>query len=77
MASGTASSAEGLIRRARLRLGLTQAELAARVGVGFRSVSEAELVRNPTIATLERYGKAMGLELQVYYTGDHGRTVID
>jgi transcriptional regulator with XRE-family HTH domain len=70
-------SAEGLIRRARLALGFTQAELAGKAGVGTSSVSDAELTGNPSIAVLERYGRAMGLELQVFYTGDHGRTVID
>jgi ribosome-binding protein aMBF1 (putative translation factor) len=68
-------SAEGLIRRARAFRGLRQKELAELLDVGKSTVSAAESIRNPSCAQLERYGKAMGLELRVFYLAEDGRLI--
>lgn len=57
-----------LIRRAREEAGLTQAELAKKLGVTYQAVQKWERSgTNPTVATLERILLALGkrLELQV------------
>jgi len=66
---------EGLIRRARTHLGLTQAQLASTVGVHVATVSDAELSRNPSVRQLARYGQAMGLELRVFYLTKDGQII--
>jgi transcriptional regulator with XRE-family HTH domain len=49
------------IRKARLKAGLTQEELAFRAGVSRQYVSLLELdEKSPTVAVLIRLGKAMG-----------------
>ena len=57
-----------LIRRAREEAGLTQAELAEKLGVTYQAVQKWERSgTNPTVATLERILLALGkrLELEV------------
>ena len=70
-------STEGLIRRARQHAGLTQDQLAARLGIasGGRAVSDAERSGNPTVGLLARYGAAMGLELAVYFITPDGDSI--
>jgi transcriptional regulator with XRE-family HTH domain len=60
------SRAASMIREARLRSGLTQAELAARLGVSQSAVSKLERERsNPTVETLDRLLRATGHRLQM------------
>ena len=69
-------SAEGLIRRARQHAGLSQRELAARMGLlEARTVSDAERAANPTVKQLAKYGAAMGLELAVYFITPDGNSI--
>lgn len=61
-----AESAQGLLRRARSRAGLSQAELAARAGVAQSVISAYEAGRRqPALATLARLIEAAGYELVV------------
>lgn len=51
----------GRIRGARLRLGLTQEELAKQAGLNVRTVRNAELgARSPSRLTLRRLGAVLG-----------------
>jgi transcriptional regulator with XRE-family HTH domain len=63
---------EGLIRQARKARGLSQTQLAARLGVAPQTVSQMELTAAPTIALLARYGAAMGYRLQVRFVNETG-----
>lgn len=55
-----------LVKSARLRAGLTQAELAARAGVTQPVVSRAEAPgANPRVATLDRLLRAAGARLEL------------
>jgi len=55
-----------LIREARRRAGLTQAELAQRVGTSQPAIARYERARSmPDIATLHRIAWACGLELHL------------
>ncbi len=61
-----ASSGGVLLRAARRRSGLTQAELAARAGVPRTMISAYERgVRDATLLTLERMVRAAGFVLEV------------
>jgi uncharacterized protein len=61
-----AESAQGLLRRARLRAGLSQAELAARAGVAQSVISAYEADRRqPALSTLARLIEAAGYDLVV------------
>lgn len=61
-----AESAQGLLRRARSRAGLSQAELAARAGMAQSVISAYEAGRRqPALATLARLIEAAGYELVV------------
>jgi transcriptional regulator with XRE-family HTH domain len=56
---------DGLTAR-RLRLGLTQKELAARMGTRQSAVSDLESGRHtPTLGTLDRWTRSLGLRLLV------------
>jgi transcriptional regulator with XRE-family HTH domain len=56
----------GMLRAARVELGLDQAELAARAATTQTYVSRVERgVTEPSLSTLERLFHAMGLRLQV------------
>ena len=69
-------SVDGLLRRAREHQHLTQDQLAGRLGlVAGRVISDAERAANPTVGLLARYGKAMGLELAVYFITPDGNTI--
>jgi transcriptional regulator with XRE-family HTH domain len=57
--------AAGLVRLARSKSGLTQAELAERAGVSQQTVSAYETGRmDPTVTTLLKLVEAAGLELR-------------
>jgi uncharacterized protein len=61
-----AESAQGLLRRARFRAGLSQAELAARAGVAQSVISAYEAGRRqPALSTLARLIEAAGYDLVV------------
>ncbi len=85
MRSDTAAAAGALLRDARCRCGLTQAELARRAGVTQSVVSAYESgARQPSLPTLARLVAATGLELAVDLrtpvgaplTGPLGRRVV-
>lgn len=55
-----------LIREARERAGITQAELARRIGTSQPAIARYERARTmPDLATLQRIVEACGLELRV------------
>ena len=63
------STAAALIRNTRLGLGLTQTQLAQRLGVKQSVVARLERTgSNPTLATVERALQAMGRQLQLEAT---------
>lgn len=54
------------LRWARQEAGLTQAELAARIGVSQQQIAKLERPgANPSIATLEKLAKALGVRLEL------------
>jgi len=60
------SRAAAIIREARQQTGLSQAELAARLGVSQSAISKLEREgSNPTIATLDRVLRATGHRMQL------------
>jgi transcriptional regulator with XRE-family HTH domain len=62
------------VRRLRIAAGLSQAELAERMGVDRAYVSGLELGRrNPTIVTLWHIAKALGVKLRVFFDEDKPR----
>lgn len=68
-----------LIREARLRAGLTQAELAARVGKAPSVISRWEQGgAKPSLETVVEVIRAAGLEPTIWLSGadDHDRTLI-
>ena len=67
---------EDLLWRAREALGLTQGQVAKAAGVSVSSVSDAELAgMNASLRRLDRYGRAMGLELIVAYRRPDGQLI--
>ena len=61
------STAAALLQLARLKAGLTQAELAERAGVPPTMISAYERdQRQPTLATLARLLRAAGFELRMH-----------
>jgi transcriptional regulator with XRE-family HTH domain len=62
------------VRRLRATAGLSQAELAERMGVDRAYVSGLELgQRNPTIVTLWHLAKALGVKLRLLFDEDRPR----
>jgi transcriptional regulator with XRE-family HTH domain len=56
------------VKRLRIAAGLSQAELAERMGVDRAYVSGLELgQRNPTILTLWHIAKALGVKLMLFF----------
>ena len=56
------------VLRARARSGLTQADVAARVGTTQSAIARLESgarKHSPSIATLQRYARALGLRLEI------------
>jgi transcriptional regulator with XRE-family HTH domain len=61
------SPAAGLLRYARLKAGLSQADMAHRAGIARTMVSAYERdLRQPTLPTLSRLLKATGYELRMH-----------
>ena len=63
------------ILKARAKAGLTQAELAARIGTTQSAVARLETAmgkHSPSIGTLKRYASALGYRLQVRLIKDQG-----
>ncbi len=59
------------VRRLRIAAGLSQAELAERMGVDRAYVSGLELgQRNPTVVTLWHIAKALGVKLRLFFDED-------
>jgi transcriptional regulator with XRE-family HTH domain len=66
------------VLKARASSGLTQAEVAARVGTTQSAIARLEsaaLKHSPSIATLQRYARAMGykVEIRLVKEGRQGR----
>ena len=56
------------VKRLRIAVGITQAELAERMGVDRAYVSGLELgQRNPTVLTLWHLSKALGVKLKSFF----------
>ena len=56
------------VLKARTESGLTQAEVAARVGTTQSAIARlesAELKHSPSIATLQKYAKALGYKVEI------------
>lgn len=65
------------ILKARAEAGVTQAELAARIGTTQSAVARMETAigkHSPSISTLKRYASALGYRLQVRLVKEQGRT---
>ena len=65
------------VLKARAASGLTQAELAARVGTTQSAIARLEsgaLKHSPSIATLQRYAKALGYRVEVKFVKERGLT---
>lgn len=63
------------ILKARAAAGLTQADVAARIGTTQSAVARLEspdAKHSPSIATLQRYASALGCKLQVHLVKDGG-----
>ena len=59
------------VRRLRMAVGLSQAELAEQMGVDRAYVSGLELgQRNPTVLTLWHTAKALGVSLKAFFDED-------
>lgn len=55
-----------MLRKAREAAGLTQAEVAARLGVTYQAVQKWERSgANPTVATIDRVLRALGRRLEL------------
>ena len=63
------------VLRARAAAGLTQAEVAARVGTTQSAIARLESgaqKHSPSIATLQKYAKALGYRLEVKFVKERG-----
>lgn len=68
------------ILKARAEAGLTQAELAARIGTTQSAVARLETAlgkHSPSIGTLKRYASALGYRLQVRLVKVQGLTTVE
>jgi transcriptional regulator with XRE-family HTH domain len=62
------------VKRLRIAAGISQAELAERMGIDRAYVSGLELgQRNPTVVTLWHIGKALGVKLKSFFDGEKRR----
>jgi transcriptional regulator with XRE-family HTH domain len=64
------------VLRARVATGLTQAEVAARVGTTQSAIARLESAsrkHSPSIATLQRYARALGYRVEVRLVKEKGR----
>lgn len=65
------------VLKARAASGLTQAELAARVGTTQSAIARLESgtpKHSPSIATLQRYARAMGYRVEIKLVKERGLT---
>jgi transcriptional regulator with XRE-family HTH domain len=65
------------VLKARAEAGLTQAEVAARVGTTQSAIARLESgtqKHSPSIATLQRYAQALGYRLEIKLVKDRGLT---
>lgn len=63
-----------LLRNAREEAGLSQMELAERLGVSQQAVARAERWdSNPTVRLLERWAEACGRDLRIHLAPESGR----
>ncbi len=65
------------VLKARVASGLTQAELAARVGTTQSAIARLESgtpKHSPSIATLQRYARAMGHRVEIKLVKERGLT---
>ena len=65
------------VLKARAASGLTQAELAARVGTTQSAIARLESVtpkHSPSIVTLQRYARAMGHRVEIKLVKERGLT---
>ena len=65
------------VLKARAEAGLTQAEVAARVGTTQSAIARLESgtqKHSPSIATLQRYAQALGYRLEIRLVKDRGLT---
>lgn len=69
------TAGRGLIAKARMEAGLSLQQLADRMGVAKGTVHKAELNPFPSVYILDKYGKAMGLELVVQYVSKAGDVI--
>lgn len=63
------------VLRARAEAGLTQAQVAKRVGTTQSAIARLEsgaLKHSPSIATLQKYAKALGYRVEVKFVRDRG-----
>jgi transcriptional regulator with XRE-family HTH domain len=68
------------ILKARAESGVTQAELAARIGTTQSAVARLETAmgkHSPSIGTLKRYASALGYRLQVRLVKEQGLTTVE
>jgi transcriptional regulator with XRE-family HTH domain len=68
------------ILKARAEAGITQAELANRIGTTQSAVARLETAmgkHSPSIGTLKRYASALGYRLQVRLVKEQGLTTLD
>jgi transcriptional regulator with XRE-family HTH domain len=67
------------VLKARAEAGLTQAEVAERVGTTQSAIARLEsgtLKHSPSIATLQRYAKALGYRVEVKFVKERGVTSV-
>jgi len=65
------------VLKARAEAGLTQAQLAERVGTTQSAIARLEsgaLKHSPSIATLQKYAKALGYRVEVKFVKERGLT---
>jgi transcriptional regulator with XRE-family HTH domain len=65
------------VLRARAKAGLTQAQVAERVGTTQSAIARLEsgaLKHSPSIATLQKYARALGYRVEVRFVKDRGLT---
>lgn len=76
---GSAERNETTLAEARMRAGLTQTDVAERLGIGQSDVSKLERRSDVLLSTLRAYARAIGASLQVSLQGpddDGSRSVV-
>jgi transcriptional regulator with XRE-family HTH domain len=68
------------VLKARAETGLTQAQVAERVGTTQSAIARLEsgaLKHSPSIATLQKYAKALGYRVEVKFVKERGLSATD